>query len=547
MSPATVDNDRITQLNDKFVDLMLQQNPLLALIYGIRGRYEDRIFNCSKEFHLYLVNEMKALLVSAKHVSPCTLQQEQDLAFLITAIERILIREGIPGEKGYVLELSNNHMIGELQGLEQDFKFQPMETIQDLHNYRTRLSQLRTQCHYMIENFQSGITRNATLNKVGTEMLIKICDGLTGNGVDLPTAARRSGLNRAAAAEILVGDADFLVPVIQDALSGILAVKSFLETQYLPFARTSDGISNLADSQKVYEGYIYEFTDSFTSAEEWHQLGLSEVSRIEKLLEEAKRNCGYIGSLVEFRRDLLDKQKYPHLYFPFQSNFPPLNARVEPVPKGLELQKPIGSYYPGTKTIEPYLDGWALYSEFLGEELGIYTDPFEIFGRLEMEMLRAIRLVVDTGLHSKGWSINQCVEYMTPKLAMTRDGIITEVNRYTVYIGQALSYKAGELKIKQLRRFAEQELGPDDRFSLAEFHSVVLESGALPLGMLETVVCEWVGFKKAGGFVSCGGVDSKMLLTPDLKGKETLKLNSNNTSKFAMAVLFILAVAVNTV
>ncbi|KAJ3078815.1 hypothetical protein HK100_010605, partial [Physocladia obscura] len=146
---------------------------------------------------------------------------------------------------------------------------------------------------------------------------------------------------------------------------------------------------------------------------------------------------------------------------------------------------------------EAFFDGWGLYSEFLGEEMGIYKDPFEYFGRLEYEMLRAIRLVVDTGLHAKGWTIDYCVEYMAARLALTHQDIIQEAQRYSVAPGQALSYKAGEMKIKALRVFAQLELR--DAFDIKKFHRVVLGDGggSVPLQMLDKHVKNWVSSLKS--------------------------------------------------
>ena len=137
-----------------------------------------------------------------------------------------------------------------------------------------------------------------------------------------------------------------------------------------------------------------------------------------------------------------------------------------------------------------YGEGWALYSESLGKELGLYTDPYQYFGRLSAEMHRAIRLVVDVGMHTKGWTREQAIEYSLQNEATSRDDAIAEIERYMAIPGQALSYKIGELKILELRRKAEQALG--DKFSLAAFHDEVLEDGVLPLDVLEKKINRWI-------------------------------------------------------
>ncbi len=137
-----------------------------------------------------------------------------------------------------------------------------------------------------------------------------------------------------------------------------------------------------------------------------------------------------------------------------------------------------------------FVEGWALYSERLGLEIGFFTDPYNNFGRLSYEMWRACRLVVDTGLHALGWSRLQAIEFMATHTSLTLLNIANEVDRYIAWPGQALAYKIGELKIRELRRQAEETLGTS--FNLREFHNVLLTSGAVPLDTLEKLVNDWI-------------------------------------------------------
>ncbi len=141
-----------------------------------------------------------------------------------------------------------------------------------------------------------------------------------------------------------------------------------------------------------------------------------------------------------------------------------------------------------------YSEGWALYAESLGPDLGMYTDPYQYFGRLEGELWRAIRLVVDTGLHSKGWTREQVLEYMDANSSAAEARRVSETERYMAIPGQALAYKIGQLKISELRARAEQELGP--KFDVRKFHSVVLIGGALPLDVLEAKVDRWIASQR---------------------------------------------------
>jgi uncharacterized protein (DUF885 family) len=140
--------------------------------------------------------------------------------------------------------------------------------------------------------------------------------------------------------------------------------------------------------------------------------------------------------------------------------------------------------------ISAFGEGWGLYCEWLGLEAGIYSDPYSNFGRLTYEMWRACRLVVDTGIHSMGWTRKQAIDYLASHTALPLHEVETEVDRYISWPGQALSYKLGQLKIRELRTYAEKQLGA--KFDVREFHDVVLRDGRLPLELLDEQVKEYV-------------------------------------------------------
>jgi len=141
-----------------------------------------------------------------------------------------------------------------------------------------------------------------------------------------------------------------------------------------------------------------------------------------------------------------------------------------------------------------YSEGWGLYAESLGPELGMYADPYQYFGRLEGELWRAIRLVVDTGLHSKGWTREQVLAYMDENSSAAEARRVSEAERYMAIPGQALAYKIGQLKISELRARAEKALGP--KFDVRKFHTAVLMDGALPLDVLEAKVDRWIASQR---------------------------------------------------
>jgi len=140
-----------------------------------------------------------------------------------------------------------------------------------------------------------------------------------------------------------------------------------------------------------------------------------------------------------------------------------------------------------------YVEGWALYSETLGYEMGFFDDPWNRYGTLQDEQLRAMRLVVDTGLHAKGWTREQAIDFMLQNSGMTRTEVVAEVERYIAIPSQALAYKVGAIKIQELRKRAEDQLGED--FDIREFHAEVLDTGSLPMPVLENKIDRWIASK----------------------------------------------------
>jgi uncharacterized protein (DUF885 family) len=161
----------------------------------------------------------------------------------------------------------------------------------------------------------------------------------------------------------------------------------------------------------------------------------------------------------------------------------------------LQQELPLSDFRKYGVGFTAFVEGWGLYSERLGIEMGMYDTPAKNMGRLSYEMWRACRLVVDTGIHAKGWSKQKAIDFMTDNSALSAANIEAEVNRYISWPGQALAYKLGELKIRELRAMATKELGAN--FDLAAFHDTVLGQGAVPLDVLEQQIREWVAAEKA--------------------------------------------------
>lgn len=338
----------------------------------------------------------------------------------------------------------------------------------------------------------------------------------------------------------------------------------FYTGEYAPECRDgTPGILATEGGREYYDYRVRSFTTTDMSADEVHQLGLSEVARIRAEMEEVAAEAGF-STREEFiehlRTDpqyyMTDEDEYlrytqalakhidgflpqlfgrlprqPYTVAPIPAPDAPGNTTAYYEPGSLEAgkagiyrlnlteldQRPLWELpalgvheaVPGHHLqiaiqqeldIHPlrangtfftaFVEGWGLYSERLGIEMGLYDTPAKQMGRLSYEMWRACRLVVDTGIHAKGWSKEQAVEFMTDNTALSAANIDAEVNRYMTWPGQALAYKVGELKIRELRTRAEAALGA--RFDLRAFHDTVLENGAVPLEVLEGHVDRWI-------------------------------------------------------
>lgn len=343
----------------------------------------------------------------------------------------------------------------------------------------------------------------------------------------------------------------------------------FLESTYLPGARTSIAASALPDGEAWYAFGVREVTTTDLTPRQVHALGLAEVKRIRREMDELVARIGFKGTQTEFQNFLRNDSRFyyerpedllvgfrdlckridPELVKLF-GKLPRLPYGVEPVPAIAEKSQPAAYYNPGSlaagrpgifyvntydlrsrpkwkmealalheavpghhlqtslaqeleeapawrryDSYAAFVEGWGLYSESLGAELGLYKDPYSRFGQLTNEMWRAIRLVLDTGIHAMGWTRQRAIDYAKENVpAKTEHEITVEVDRYISIPAQALAYTIGELKIRELRAYAEKELGA--RFALRAFHDRVLSRGAVPLDMLEADIKWWVEQRK---------------------------------------------------
>jgi uncharacterized protein (DUF885 family) len=336
---------------------------------------------------------------------------------------------------------------------------------------------------------------------------------------------------------------------------------TFFRNEYVPGARSTLAAEALPDGKAYYRQQIREYTTLDLDPDAIHAIGLKEVDRIQKEMDATMKATGFNGDMPAFLRFLrTDPRFYAKTpdellmqaswiakrvdaklpqYFGL---LPRGRFGIEPVPAaiapfwtagrggahtywvntydlpsrplynltaltlhesapGHALQGELVEEQQGKPEfrkayISAYGEGWALYCEQLGKEMGIYLTPYDDFGRESYDMWRAARLVIDTGVHHLGWTRERAIAYLADHTALSQHEVETEVDRYISWPGQALSYKLGELKILELRQLAEKELGT--KFDIRKFHDAVLETGSVPLPVLEDHIKAFVAAQKKG-------------------------------------------------
>jgi uncharacterized protein (DUF885 family) len=346
-------------------------------------------------------------------------------------------------------------------------------------------------------------------------------------------------------------------------LPALRKLASFIETEYLPAARTTSGWGGLPGGAQWYRAWVKAQTTTDLAPEEIHRIGLAEMARIQAEYAKLGTKLGYSGAPTglpawlaaqpashPFKTEAQVLQAYRALNERIAPRLPqlfaampkaPLDIRAEPelsrdsasdhytqpaadgsrpgifwavipdaahygsttmtslflhegqpghhfqLARQLELPVPKFRKLGGNNA---YIEGWALYAETLGKEMGLYEDPNAYAGHLMLDMVRAARLVVDTGLHAKGWTREQTIAFLVEQTGTTEAIARNATERYMAWPGQALGYKIGALKIIELRQRAASALGA--KFNLGQFHEAVLAEGALPLALLETRVNDWI-------------------------------------------------------
>ncbi|AWM33086.1 DUF885 domain-containing protein [Hymenobacter nivis] len=443
---------------------------------------------------------------------------------------------------------------------------QPFKTVQDYDNWLARAGQFPVWADSAVGNFRRGLQAGVVLPK---PLVQKMVPQLQAQVTEDATKSPFYGPINKLPASFSEADKTRLTAAYRQAILTQLVpayhkLADFLQTDYLPQARTSAGIGAVPGGAEMYRYGVRQMTTTDRTPDAIYQTGLAEVKRIRTEMEAVKNQVGYQGDLAAFFAYLGSDPKFTPYKTPADvlNAFRAIQARITPnlprlfgrTPKtpfeirqteafraatasaeynrgtpdgarpgifyvpildatafnttsGMEslfLHEAIpGHHYQLSlqqeNTSQPqfrrfggysaFSEGWALYCESLGPELGLYADPYQKLGALGDDIHRAIRLVVDVGLHAKGMSREEAIKYMMANEPISEQGATAEIERYMSWPGQALSYKTGALKLRELRARYEKQLG--NKFDLRAFHDEVLAGGSMPLAVLEKRMDAW--------------------------------------------------------
>ena len=558
------------EMLDNYYEEGLQLNPLNATMAGdnryndqfpdvLSSDYKAKIKEYYESYKTQLSNYPDESLSDTEKLSKAVLQWDCDVNLEFLSYKKDLM----PIDQMW----SPHLMFGQLAS---GASAQPFKTVEDYRNWQKRVDKYLVWLSSAEKNMKQGITEGYTLPKSLIKKVVPQMESLAKPDVTshlfyTPVTNFPEGISEEDQKAIT---ADYTAMIQDKIIPAYTKMADFMKNEYMEAGRESSGFSDLPNGADYYDFAIKYYTTTTMSADEIHNLGLSEVARIRSEMEKIKDQVGFKGDLKAFFDDVRSNKALMPFSTPEEiiANFNKMHATMKPKVDELFSLQPktpfevrrtetfreksaSAEYNPGSldgtrpgifytpipdaskynvysdeslflheaipghhfqisltqestelpqfrKTLwySAYGEGWALYTESLGSELGLYTDPYQLFGMLGAEMHRAVRLVVDTGIHTKGWSREKAIAYCLDNEAESEAGITSEIERYMANPGQALSYKIGQLKIRELRAKATEALG--DQFDIREFHKEVLETGCIPLALLETKINTWIASKK---------------------------------------------------
>ncbi len=565
-NPGKESNKELAVLFDNYYEERLKLFPLEATAIG-DNRYNDLLpVDFSESYRITVKEFFKRYKTNISKFDPEVLSEQDKLSYDVFNREMAINVESFDFQENYIpfqqfwgLPLS----MGQLGSGDGN---QPFKTVKDYEHWLQRAGKFVAWSDSAIVYFKKGIATNYMLPKT---LVLKIIPQMKAMLVKDDTSSLFFNPIKKFPKEFNDADKSRLTQEYVNLIHNQLLptykkLGDFLQTEYLPKARETSGISALPDGKNYYQFLIRTQTTTNKTSEEIYQTGLAEVARIGRLQDSLKNAVGFKGDMAAFFEYMKTDKKFMPYKQPGEilAAFEALHQRIKPnlakmfnhAPKTpFEIRQteayraasasaeynqgsPDGSrpgifYVPildatqfntttGMESLflheaipghhyqislqqedttlpkfrrfggnNAYIEGWALYCESLGKELGLYTDPFQYMAALGDEMHRALRLVIDVGLHTKNLTREEAIQYMMAHEAAGEQYATMEVERYMAIPGQALGYKIGALKIAELRSKYQQQIG--SKFSLATFHDNILKDGCLPLETLEKKMDRW--------------------------------------------------------
>jgi uncharacterized protein (DUF885 family) len=564
-------NERLNALFDGEFKRDLDEHPERATFLGIPG-YDDRVTDLSVAAIMRRRGHVKELVAELKTFDPKSLNTQDRISrdVLLASLElterqNALFRDLPFSEEDGWLPISS--MNGPQNTLPYLARATAFRNAADYAHYVKRLEAIPAQMEQLVAHMRSGMESGWMPPKAAMTAVPAMFDPFVAEDVthsplwvpftefpqDMPAAERDRWTTEGRRAMARVRAA-------------FAALQRFLVDEYIPAGRSQLGASTLPGGPEYYALQVQEKTTTTMTPAEIHRVGLAEVARIRKSMDEVIASTDFKGSFADFLkfintdarftfktpesrlaayRDIAKRAdaelprffaELPRLPYGvrameafegdnadhysagaldgsragfFDANVNNLEKRPSWEMESTLLHEAVPGHHLQTARAQElkdlplfrrsawyvaYGEGWALYSESLGYEMGFYKDPYMRFGALVNEALRACRLVVDTGLHTMGWTRDQAIRYMVDNAGVNAAFATAEVDRYIVWPGQALGYKVGELRIKALRAKAKAALG--EKFDLRRFHNAILDDGALPLTVLEARIDEWIAREK---------------------------------------------------
>jgi uncharacterized protein (DUF885 family) len=559
-----------TALANDYWEWQLRESPELATLVG-DTRYNDRLADLSPAAIERREAAEREFLARLRAIDRDTLKGQDGLSALVLEWELTTRVD----EQQFAAKLM---VLDQLDGPQLVFpslvQSTPFGRAADYDAYVQRLRAWPRQLEQIEALLRRGIDLgwvqpNGPLRSVPDQIRGQITDDPAKSALYAPFEAMPTGVPAETAARLRDAGRRAIAEAV---MPGLRRFHDFVRDVYLPRGMRAIAAASLPNGAKYYAHRVRRYTTTTLDADAIHRIGLSEVARIRKAMDEVVQKSGFAGSFDDFLKFL---RTDPQFYFTSadalvtayrdiskraDAELPRLFAElprntygVRPFPDYEAPSQTTARYYPGAEdgsrpgyfmvntyqlgmrpkyemealtlheavpghhlqiaraqelaaipafrrnstTLDAYVEGWGLYAESLGTEMGFYKDPYSRFGQLTYEMWRACRLVVDTGIHHLGWTRERAITFMKDNTAKAEHDIAVEVDRYIVWPGQALAYKIGELKIKELRARAEQRLG--ERFDIRAFHNVVLDNGPLPLALLEKEIDRWIAKSTAPG------------------------------------------------